>query len=79
MNETDNNKIFLGASDFDDLITAELLKRRVDAGQRTIQRQTNVLCNREHWAEWAEENFKHDLYIQPNSSSGIIIENDTNN
>jgi hypothetical protein len=79
MNETTENKIFLGVSDFDDLIVAEVLKRRVDAGQRTIHRETNVLCNREHWAEWAEDTFKNDLHIQGNSSNGIIIERDTNN
>lgn len=79
MNETTNEKIFLGVSDFDDLITSEILKRRVEAGQRTIHRDTNVLCNREHWAEWAEETFKNDLHVQGNSSNGFIIERDTNN
>jgi hypothetical protein len=79
MNETTDNKIFLGASDFDDLITAEILKRRVDEGQRTIHRETTVLCNREHWASWSEETFSKDLHIQGNSSNGIIIERETNN
>jgi len=79
MNENTNEKIFLGVSDFDDLITSEILKRRVEAGQRTIHRQTDVLCNREHWATWAEEIFKNELHIQGNSSNGIIIERDTNN
>ena len=79
MNETTNEKIFLGVSDFDDLITSEILKRRVEAGQRTIHRDTNVLCNREHWADWAEETFKNDLHVQGNSSNGFIIERDTNN
>ena len=79
MNENTNEKIFLGVSDFDDLITSEILKRRVEAGQRTVHRETNVLCNREHWAEWAEEMFKDDLHVQGNSSNGLIIERDTNN
>ena len=79
MNENTNEKIFLGVSDFDDLITSEILKRRVEAGQRTVHRETNVLCNREQWAEWAEEMFKDDLHVQGNSSNGLIIERDTNN
>ena len=79
MNENTNEKIFLGVSDFDDLITSEILKRRVEAGQRTVHRETNVLCNREQWAEWAEEMFKEDLHVQGNSSNGLIIERDTNN
>jgi hypothetical protein len=79
MNENTNEKIFLGVSDFDDLITSEILKRRVEAGQRTTHRETSVLCNREQWAEWAEETFEKDLHVQGNSSNGIIIERDTNN
>jgi len=73
------NKIFLGVSDFDDLITAELLKRRFDAGQKTLHKETTVLCNRERWAHWAEDKFPNDLYIQGNSSNGVIVEIGTNN
>ena len=79
MNEQTENKIFLGTSDFDDLITAELLKRRHDAGERTVHRETTVLCNREQWAGWSEEQFKDELHIQGNSSNGIIIARGTNN
>ena len=79
MNENTNEKIFLGVSDFDDLITSEILKRRVESGQRTIHRETTVLCNRENWAIWAEREFHEDLHVQGNSSNGFIIERDTNN
>jgi hypothetical protein len=79
MNETTENKIFLGVSDFEDLVTSEILKRRVDSNQRTVHRETTVLCNREHWATWSEETFKDYLHVQGNSSYGIIIENETNN
>lgn len=79
MEQAPENKIFLGVSDFDDLITSELLKRRHDAGQRTVHRETTVLCNREHWATWSEKYFENDLHIQGNSSNGIIIERGTNN
>lgn len=79
MNETTENKIFLGVSDFEDLITSEILKRRVDSNQRTVHRETTVLCNREHWAVWSEETFKDYLHIQGNSSYGIIVEEETNN
>jgi hypothetical protein len=79
MNENTNEKIFLGVSDFDDLITSEILKRRVEAGQRTVHRETTVLCNREQWATWAEERFKKELHVQGNSSNGLIIERNANN
>ena len=74
-----NEQIFLGVSDIDDLFTSEVLKRRVDAGKNTVHRQTNVLCNREHWAEWAEEYFKDFLCVQGNSSNGFIIDTMTDN
>jgi SpoVK/Ycf46/Vps4 family AAA+-type ATPase len=74
-----DNKIFLGVSDFDDLITVEALKRRTDVGKTTVQRETTVLCNRETWATWAEQAFKCFLYVQTSSSSGFIIEEETNN
>ena len=34
----DDKKIFLGVSDFEDLITVEIMKRRVDANLSTVQR-----------------------------------------
>ena len=73
MNSENDNKIFLGVSDFDDLITTELLKRRVDAGKQTVHRETTVLANRQKWSVWAGETFKGDLYVQGNSSSGFFI------
>jgi hypothetical protein len=78
MNNSDN-KIFLGVSDVEDLITAEIMKQRADLKKTTVQRETTVLCNRERWARWAEDHYKGDLYIQNNSSSGMIIEEATNN
>jgi hypothetical protein len=74
-----DNKIFLGVSDVEDLITSELMKRRAEAKRTTIQRETTVLCNRDRWATWAEVHYANDLYIQNNSSSGMIIEEDTDN
>lgn len=69
-----SDKIFLGVSDFDDLISSEVLRRRSEAGQTTIQRETTVLANRDTWKRWAEEHFHQYLYTQTSSSSGFIIE-----
>ena len=80
MNNIDNdNKIFLGVSDFDDLITSTVLKRRCETGKNTIHRETTVLCNREKWATWTEENFKDYFFVQGSSSSGFIIDEATDN
>jgi len=68
-----NEKIFLGVSDFDDLITSDILKRRVEANKKTVHRETTVLCNRTNWAEWTENEYKDTLYVQGNSSGGFII------
>ena len=76
---SNDNKIFLGVSDVEDLITSEIMKRRAETGKTTVQRETTVLCNRERWASWAEGHYKDELYIQNNSSSGMIIEEDTDN
>jgi hypothetical protein len=74
-----SEKIFLGVSDFDDLITSEVLQRRVEAGVATLQRETTVLANRSTWKEWAENRFKGMMFVQSSSSNGFMIEEDTNN
>jgi hypothetical protein len=75
----EENKIFLGVSDFDDLITSKIMERRVVANHSTVQRETTVLANRDTWKHWAEANFKDFLFVQTNSSNGFIIEEETNN
>lgn len=78
MNTTDNN-IFLGVSDFEDLITVEAMKRRTDAKKTTVIRDTTVLANRDTWKRWAEKHFGSFLFVQTSSSCGFIIEEETNN
>lgn len=79
MNNTNNEKIFLGVSDFEDLVTVEIMKRRVDAKLSTVQRETTVLCDRQRWSKWAEAHYKDCLFVQNNSSTGFIVEENTNN
>lgn len=79
MNNTNNEKIFLGVSDFEDLVTVEIMKRRVDAKLSTVQRETTVLCDRQRWSKWAETHYKDCLFVQNNSSTGFIVEENTNN
>jgi len=76
---SNNEKIFLGVSDFEDLVTVEIMKRRVDAKLSTVQRETTVLCDRQRWSKWAEEHYKDCLFVQNNSSTGFIVEEDTHN
>lgn len=79
MDENNKDKIFLGVSDFEDLVTSQILERRVSVNSTTVQRETTVLCNRDTWKRWAESTFKDFLFIQTNSSTGFIVEKETNN
>jgi hypothetical protein len=79
MNNTTDNRLFLGLADFDDFVTAEILNKRVQSGKTTVMRETHVLCNRQKWATWAEEHFKNYIYTQPQSSSGNAIDVENNN
>jgi hypothetical protein len=77
MENKDN--IFLGVSDFEDLVTSEIMRHRVDANLTTVQRETTVLCNRDTWKHWAEAQFEDCMFVQTNSSSGFIVERGTHN
>jgi hypothetical protein len=55
------------------------MKRRVDENLSTVQRETTVLCDRQRWSKWAEEQYSDCLFVQSNSSTGFIVEEDTNN
>ena len=74
-----DNKVFMGVSDFSDLITTEILQKRVDANKQTLHRETTVLANRKTWAEWAEDEFDGCLFVQGSASSGFIVEEEDMN
>lgn len=76
--DMENENIFLGVSDFEDLISSKILKDRNDQGFSTKQRETTVLCNRVSWRVWAENFFGSGLYTQPSSSSGLVVCDDNN-
>ena len=81
MNELGKNmgdkKIFLGASDFDDYVKSEIVKRRFDDGKQTLFREITVLTNRKEWNKWAEDYFADKQITEYNTSSGLIIDEKT--
>jgi ATPase family associated with various cellular activities (AAA) len=77
MENKDN--IFLGVSDVEDLVSSEIMQRRVKDNKTTVQRETTVLANRSTWKQWAEVNFDGFLFVQTSSSSGLLIEEQTSN
>ena len=61
-----NDHIFLGATDFEDYIKSEVVKRRFDSRKKTIFREVNVVTNRKEWRRWSEKQFKDDLITEYN-------------
>jgi hypothetical protein len=72
------NKIFIGVSDVNDMLIAEALQRRSDARQNTLFRNVQVATNRRAWVTWCEKQFDTFMFMQANSSNGFIINNETN-
>jgi hypothetical protein len=76
---TMGKEIFLGAADFDDFVKAEVVKKRFNEGKKTIFRDINLLTNRRAWSEWSEVKFSDKLITEFSDSSGIILDQDTDN
>lgn len=76
-----DNKIFLGTSDFDDMIVSEVLAERVDNGDSTTLRETTVLANKQKWSEWMVAHYPDEdwLSVQDTSTSGFVIHRETKN
>lgn len=76
-----DNKIFLGTSDFDDMIISEVLAERVDNGDSTTLRETTVLANKQKWADWMYNHYPDEdwLSVQDTSTSGFVIHRETRN
>lgn len=81
LNKIMDNKenIFLGVSDVEDLITSQILQKRIEQNKTTVQRETSVLANRDGWKRWAESTFCDFQFVQSNSSSGFIVDQDSLN
>lgn len=71
--------IFLGASDFDDFVKAEVVKRRFSEGKSTIFRDLYLLANRKSWRDFSEDKFVGVQITEYNDSSGIVLNTDTDN
>ena len=80
MNQLENdNKVFLGVTDLEDLITSKILQQRTESGVSTVHRETTVLCNRQSWAKWVEEELNDALIVEASGSSGLVIYEEDNN
>jgi len=73
-----NEKIFIGASDYGDYIFSQLMDLRTTHEKSTFNREVKMLGNRNVWQTFIESDFQDEHLIEFNESTGIIITNEEN-
>lgn len=68
-----NEKIFIGASDFSDYIFSQLLDVRFKENKTTLTRDYQLHCTRKKWLNYIESEFDGDYIVQSTNTSGMII------
>lgn len=74
----DNEKIFIGASDYSDYIFSILLEKRSSNVKSTHTRELKLHGNRKKWHEYIEQTYIEHLIHEHTDSGGIIILDDLN-
>jgi hypothetical protein len=72
-NMMNNEKIFIGASDFSDYIQSQLFDARFKENKITMTRDYQFHCTRKKWIDYIEYEFDGDYIIQPTNTNGTII------
>ena len=73
-----NDKIFIGASDYSDYVYSQLLDKRNVAGKSTFSVDFKVLGNTKKWNDFVKEEFDGDHILQSTDTSGMIITDGNN-
>lgn len=68
-----NDKIFIGASDYSDYVYSQLLDKRNIAGKSTFSVDFKILGNTKKWNDFVKEEFDGDHILQSTDTSGMII------
>jgi len=68
-----NEKIFVGASDYGDYVYSQLLDKRANSNLSTLSREYQLHCNRKKWHDFMESEFEGDYILESNDSYGMII------
>lgn len=71
--ELNNEKVFIGASDYSDYLIAKIYDMRKQKDVSTYHRTLKVVTNRHNWANYVNFEFEGDRIIQFSESSGIVI------
>jgi hypothetical protein len=72
-NIMNNEKIFVGASDYGDYVYSQLLDKRANSNLSTLSREYQLHCNRKKWHDYMESEFDGEYILESNDSYGIII------
>ena len=72
-NIMNNEKIFVGASDYSDYVYSQLLDKRANSDLSTLSREYQLHCNRKKWHDYMESEFDGDYILESTDSYGIII------
>lgn len=68
-----NDKIFIGASDYGDYVYSQLLDKRNVAGKSTFSVDFKILGNTKKWNDFVKEEFDGDHILQSSDTHGTII------
>lgn len=77
-NIMNNEKIFVGASDYSDYVYSQLLDKRMQSNKSTFSREYQMHCTRKKWHDYMEEEFDGDYILESTDSYGIIITEEFN-
>jgi hypothetical protein len=72
-NIMNNEKIFVGASDYGDYVYSQLLDKRANSNLSTLSREYQLHCTRKKWHDFMENEFDGEYILESNDSYGIII------
>ena len=73
-----NEKIFLGASDYGDFIITQTFDRRTTSGKSTHISEQKYLGTRQEWKVFVNMYFKNQFILELAEDDGIIITDDVN-
>ena len=72
-NIMNNEKIFVGASDYSDYVYSQLLDKRLESDKSTFSREYQMHCTRKKWHDYMEKEFDGDYILESSESYGVII------
>ena len=72
-NIMNNEKIFVGASDYSDYVYSQLLDKRLESDKSTFSREYQMHCTRKKWHDYMEKEFDGDYILESSDSYGVII------